>query len=126
MTTLAAVIAIIILAALSVFQIALICGAPLGRFAWGGQHRVLPPKLRIGSFSSIIIYVIFILFASTKAGIASIITNQTALNVGLWVITLYLFFGVFLNAISKSKPERNLMTPVAAVLAICFLAIALA
>ena len=42
----AAIAACILMAALAVFQAALIAGAPLGRFAWGGQHDVLPAKLR--------------------------------------------------------------------------------
>ncbi|MEW9873186.1 hypothetical protein [Arthrobacter sp. HS15c] len=49
---LAAIAACALLAALAVFQAALIAGAPLGRFAWGGQHDVLPAKLRIGSATS--------------------------------------------------------------------------
>ena len=44
---LAAIAACVILAALAIFQAALIAGAPLGRFAWGSQHSVLPTKLRI-------------------------------------------------------------------------------
>ena len=43
----------VILAALAVFQLALAAGAPLGRFAWGGSHEVLPPRLRVGSLVSI-------------------------------------------------------------------------
>jgi hypothetical protein len=50
---LAAIVACAVLAGLTVFQAALIAGAPLGRFAWGGQHDVLPAKLRIGSAVSI-------------------------------------------------------------------------
>ena len=46
------------------------------------------------------------------------------LDVGLWVMTGYLFLGVLMNAISRSKPERNVMTPVALVLAVCFLVVA--
>ena len=30
----------VVLAALAIFQLALVFGAPLGHFAWGGQHRV--------------------------------------------------------------------------------------
>ena len=49
----AAVVASVLLAGLAVFQVALIAGAPLARFAWGGQHRVLPTRLRIGSAVSV-------------------------------------------------------------------------
>ena len=45
-----------LLGALAVFQALLAFGAPLGRFAWGGQHRVLPRPLRVGSVVSIGVY----------------------------------------------------------------------
>ena len=48
----------VILLALAIFQLALALGAPLGRFAWGGQHRVLPVRLRIGSAIAIVIYAV--------------------------------------------------------------------
>ena len=41
---------------LAAFQVALACGAPLGRFAWGGAHTRLPASLRIASVVSILIY----------------------------------------------------------------------
>ena len=40
----AAVVALALLAALAVFQGLLVAGLPLGRFAWGGQHEVLPAE----------------------------------------------------------------------------------
>ena len=39
----------VLLGGLAVFQALLALGAPLGAFAWGGQHRVLPTRLRVGS-----------------------------------------------------------------------------
>ena len=48
----------VLLALLAVFQLALALGAPLGHFAWGGAHRVLPRRLRIGSLVSIVIYAV--------------------------------------------------------------------
>ncbi len=110
-----------LLVALILFQIALILGAPFGNYAWGGQHRVLPTKLRIGSASSIVIYLLFMAFLVSKSGVWNIITHEPTLTIGMWAMTGYLFFGVLLNAISRSKQERMVMVPVALVLAICFL-----
>ncbi|WP_100813256.1 hypothetical protein [Microbacterium lacus] len=39
----------VVLVGLAAFQLALALGAPWGHFAWGGQHRVLPTGVRIGS-----------------------------------------------------------------------------
>lgn len=122
----ASIIALVTLAFLSVLQFALIAGAPLGNYAWGGQHKVLPAKLRFGSACSILIYAVFASFILSKSGIWVIVTNDTILKVGLWIMTLYLSLGIFLNAISRSKRERNLMTPVSALLAATFFIVAIA
>ena len=121
----AAYIALVVLTLLAVFQIALIFGAPIGRFAWGGQHRVLPLNLRLGSLLSLVLYDTFGLFLMSKAGIWELIQDEQMLQIGLWVFTVYFALGVIMNGISRSKPERYVMTPVAAVLFICFLIVAL-
>lgn len=118
-------IALALLALLTVFQLALIFGAPYGKFAWGGQHEVLPTKLRIGSVVSICIYAVFALFLLSKSGLWVVVTHQPTLQIGVWVMTIYSALGVVMNAISRSKPEMMLMTPVAVVLSICFLFVAL-
>lgn len=120
-----AIIATSILILLIVFQIALIAGAPLGHFAWGGKNKILPVKLRIASVSSILIYILFILFILSKAHIWEVITYAPLLQTGLWVMTGYLFLGVLLNLASRSKQERYTMTLVALVLAVTFLVVAI-
>lgn len=37
---------------LTMFQLLLASGLPLGRMAWGGANRILPPNLRIASLIS--------------------------------------------------------------------------
>lgn len=120
-----AYLGIFILFGLSVFQLLLILGKPLGDFAWGGQYTVLPKKFRVASVFSIILYAIFAIFLASKAGIANIITNQSLLSVGVWVIAVYFVLGIFMNAISRSKKERAVMTPVAFLLSVVFLTVAL-
>ncbi len=113
-----AVVGVALLAALAVFQVLLVGGAPLGRFAFGGQHEVLPPRLRVGSAVAVVLYVLFALLLQ-GAGAVSVLPEGVA-DVGLWVLTGYLALGVVLNAISRSRPERLVMTPVAlALLAVC-------
>ena len=40
------------------FQLLLAAGLPLGRYAWGGAHQVLPRSLRIGSVVATFIYLL--------------------------------------------------------------------
>ena len=126
MTETYAILAAIILLALSIFQILLIAGLPIGRFAWGGAHDVLPSRLRIASVFSIILYAIFATFILSKASVVGLIDNERAISIAMWIFTAYFFLGVFMNAISRSKAERLLMTPVAFILAILYLLVTLA
>jgi hypothetical protein len=124
MTTAAALGACFLLAALAVFQAALIAGRPLGRFAWGGQHEILPRSLRIGSAVSILLYAVFVILILERAHLSQMLPDAVA-GVGTWVLTGYLTLGIFLNLISRSKPERIVMTPVCAALAGLCLVVAL-
>lgn len=114
----------VILALLAVFQAALAAGAPWGHFAWGGQHRVLPRNLRIGSISSIGIYAIIVFVAWERAGMSSLLPDIVA-QVPMWVTFAYFTIGIALNAFSRSTPERLAMTPIVFVLALLSLLIAL-
>lgn len=124
MTPLFAYAGCLVLAALAVFQAALIAGAPIGRFAWGGGHDVLPRRLRIGSVVSIILYAFFAALLLSKSGVWELFTHDRFVDTAMWVSTVYFFVGVVMNGVSRSKPERLLMTPVALVLAIVFLMVA--
>jgi hypothetical protein len=123
----AAFVAYVLLAALALFQIALAAGAPLGHLAWGGKHRVLPRGLRIASAASVLLYALFV--AIIEGAVDSLdrfgdhIPEKPA---GIWVLTAFFGVGIVANLASRSRPERFVMTPVAAVLFTCCLVIALA
>jgi hypothetical protein len=120
----AAIAATVVLAALAVFQVALAVGAPLGRFAWGGQHTVLPRGLRIGSAASVVLYGLIGATLLSRAGVIDWMSPQVA-SIAAWVVVAYFALGVVMNAISRSKPERNVMTPTVLVLAVLSLLVAL-
>jgi hypothetical protein len=117
----AAVLACAVLAGLAVFQLLLIFGAPLGRLAWGGQHRILPSRLRIGSAVSVLLYLVFGHAALARTGLAPALGSDAWYPVFTWILTAYFTLGVLMNGISRSKPERLAMTPVALLLALLFL-----
>jgi hypothetical protein len=117
--TLAAVVASALLAGLAVFQLLLAAGRPLGRFAWGGQHEVLPPTLRIGSVVSVVSYaaIVWLLWRA--------VAQPGDAGPWIWILTAYFGLGIVMNAASRSRPERLVMTPVVLVLAVSCLLIAL-
>jgi len=120
----AAIVACTILAALAVLQLALILGAPVGRFAWGGKHRVLPPVLRIGSVVAIALYALFSLILAQRAGIAAFLP-ASVVDIGVWAVLAYLGLGIVMNGVSRSLPERLVMVPVCIVLAALALIVAM-
>ena len=120
----AAIALTVILAVLAVFQLALALGAPLGRFAWGGAHRVLPTRLRIGSLVSILVYAVIAVLALDRVDLVDVVPDPVS-TVGMWVAFGYFVLGIPLNALSRSTAERYTMTPVVAVLALLSLLVAL-
>ena len=113
-----------LMVALAVFQLALIAGAPLGHFAWGGQDRVLPAGKRVGSVVSIALYALFALVVLQRAGLVEVLPGVVA-DVGVWVIVAYSALGIVMNGISRSKPERYTMAPVCVVLTVLSVIVAL-
>jgi hypothetical protein len=125
MTSIAALTFTVLIALLAIFQLALVFGAPLGRFAWGGQNDVLPPRLRRGSIIAVVLYAAFSLILLAASGVLVIPVLYPVGGLLCWMIVVYLSFGVVMNALSRSRPERFVMTPVAVVLSVCALIVAL-
>ena len=106
--TLAAAVAGLLLAVVSLFQIALALGAPLGYAAWGGQHQgVLPNRLRIASgVAGMVLYPLIILFVLASAGLIEADWLPGTGRAAMWVLTGFFTLGAFLNLVSRSKRER--------------------
>lgn len=121
----AAFLICLILFALSVFQVLLILGYPLGHFAWGGQHKILPRNLRIGSITSLFIYAFIASVVLDRAGVISIYAESFIRQSGIWILIIYFGLGILLNGISRSKAERFTMTPIVTALFLLALYIAL-
>lgn len=125
MTTFAALAACTILAGLTVFQVALAAGAPLGRYAWGGQHDgVLPSRLRLGSLLSVLVYVLVGLVLLWRAELLAPGPAEGVVRVSAWVVAGYFLLGTAMNALSRSPAERRVMTPTAAALSALSLVVA--
>lgn len=124
--TLAAYLVCIVLAGLAVFQLALALGAPLGRFAFGGANARLPIGFRVGSLASIAIYALIAVTCLDRAGVSRLWPESDTSRLLIWIIVGFFALGVAMNAISRSKPERFTMTPVALALFVLTLVIALA
>ncbi len=114
----------VLLGCLAVFQLLLVGGAPLGRYAWGGQNEVLPGRLRVGSAVAVVLYGFFALLMLQAADAVAVLPRGL-IGVAIWVLTGYFALGIAMNAASRSRRERVVMTPVVAVLTFVCLVLAL-
>ena len=121
----AAIWAAIILVAVLVFQLLLAAGLPLGRAAWGGRHTTLPAKLRLGSLVAAIILAVAVSVVLTRAGWIEMSVDASVIRIATWGFAGFFLLNTLGNVASKSLLERNVMTPVTLVLALCFLTVAL-
>jgi hypothetical protein len=123
--TIAAAIAIGLLAILAMLQLALALGAPLGAAAWGGGHPgILPRRLRIASaVAGVLVYPIIGLVVLSADGMIGAWLPFDS-TVAIWVLVVFFALGAVVNAISRSAPER-IWSPVSATLAITCAVIAL-
>ncbi len=108
------------------FQFALALGAPWGSAAWGGAHDGrLPGQLRVASLIAAVVWVLLASLMFQRAGHELIPLPFTVASWVPWVLFGLLAVGALMNLASRSRPERLLMTPVAAVLALLCLVVAL-
>lgn len=114
----------VVLAGLAVLQLALALGAPLGRLAWGGRHRVLPARLRIGSAVSVLVYALIVAIAWDRVKAIDVFPAPFS-EVAMWVVFACFVLGILMNAISRSTPERYVMVPASIVLSVLSFLIAM-
>ncbi len=120
----AAIIAVVLIAVLTVFQIALAAGVPFGAAAWGGAHPgVLPTRLRSASaVAGVVVYPPIALLILDSSGVIDI--GWSVKTVWLWVLTGFFLLGTLANAASRSKVER-FWAPVSLGVAVCCGAVAI-
>jgi hypothetical protein len=103
-----------------VLYILLALGLPYGEYAMGGKHKILPPRERIMSVISVLIQLFAIMILLHGGNIIDLGFPDKAAKVLCYVFAGYLSLNVILNLLSKSKKERLIMTPLSAIIAICF------
>jgi hypothetical protein len=123
--TLASVLAALVLSFVAIFQILLVIGLPLGGAAWGGKHRVLPPRLRIASALSSLLLGLAAWIVLARTGLVTLPWQSSVVRVGTWFVFSFLTLNTVSNFVSKSRIERMVMTPVAFICSICLLVVAL-
>jgi hypothetical protein len=110
---------------IAAFQAAIAAGAPLGRAAWGGTHVRLPQRLRVASAVAVVFWIVAALVVLARAGFDASPVPFSASRWATWILVVLLPIGAVMNAASRSPWERFLWAPIAFVLGVLCLALAL-
>jgi len=115
----AAILGALILVGLICFQLLLAAGRPLGNYAWGGAHRVLPRSLRVASVVATLIYVVAALIILEAAAVTDLVASTDLPRTAVWALAAFFGLGVVMNAISRSTKERRMALVALALSALC-------
>lgn len=110
---------------IAAFQAALALGAPLGHAAWGGRQPRLPTRFRIASAVAVVFWSLAALIVLGRAGFEVSPFPDVGERWGTWVLVVLLPVGALMNIVSSSRWERYLWGPLALVLALLTLVVAL-
>lgn len=111
---------------MSIFQLLLAFGLPMGRVAYGGKYETLPKNLRIASLIAVGIFVFGIIIVLERAEIMTLLNNPLLITIVIWILAVYFTLNVLMNIASKSQMEKRIMTPISLVIAVCCYIIAIA
>jgi hypothetical protein len=121
-----AILAAVGFIAIAIFQAALALGAPFGAAAWGGTHPGrLPTRLRVASAFACVVWLFAALVVLERGGADVDVLPAAVARWGTWALVLLLPVGAVLNLASRSRFERFVWGPVALVLGVLSLMVAL-
>ncbi|GAA1564246.1 hypothetical protein GCM10009789_16870 [Kribbella sancticallisti] len=107
----------------SLFQVAIVLGAPVGRASWGGTHvGQLPAGLRIASAVAVFFWIGAALVVLRRGGWGLLAVPEGLARWGTWALFGLLLLSALLNVASSSAWERFFWAPYVLALAVlCFL-----
>ena len=111
--------------AVSVLYILLVCGLPLGEFAMGGKHKIMPAPMRAACAVSVLVQLAAIMLILQAGHIVDIGVPDSIATGGCYVFAAYLLLNTIMNGLSRSNKEKYTMTPLSLIAAICFFLTAL-
>lgn len=108
------------------FQMGLALGMPWGAFAMGGSYPgVYPTAMRGAALAQAVIYLVLGVIVFVRAGLIAPQMLRLAI-IPAWVVVALMTASLVLNIITPSAGERMLWAPVALVMCLASLRVALA
>lgn len=125
MVAIAAGLFVVLAVFLALFQLAVALGAPWGHLTQGGGHPGrLPPANRVVAAGSALLVAAFAGVVLVRVGWLAP-AWQAALRPWVWVVVGFSALSLLANAASRSRTERALWLPVALLMVISSLVVAL-
>ncbi|MDX1379451.1 MAG: hypothetical protein R3307_11420 [Anaerolineales bacterium] len=108
------------------FQLALAAGMPWGHLAMGGRYPgKFPPQMRVGAIIQALLLAFLAMIVLSRAGVA--FQNLSNLSQSLiWAAVAISGISLIMNLFTPSKWERILWAPVAMVMTVSSIIVALA
>lgn len=97
----------------------------MGKGRLGGAHKRLPGGLRIASAVAVVLWLAAALVILARAGYGWSPIPSGVARWATWVLFGLLVAGTLMNLVSRSRLERLIQTPTAAILAILCLLVAI-
>ncbi|MCX8129713.1 MAG: hypothetical protein N3I35_06390 [Clostridia bacterium] len=103
-----------------ILYILIALGQPYGEFAMGGKYKIVPKEKRFIFGISVIVQIAAIVVVLQTAGAIPLIFSQSTTRGICFFFAAFLSLNVIANAISNSKKEKYVITPISFITAICF------
>lgn len=94
--------------ATALFQLALVLGAPMGEYAFGGQTPKLPAKYKLASAVSFFVMLAIAGHYLAQLGVFTPVLGATGNSVVNWVLVGFFALAAIMNNITKSEKEKRL------------------
>lgn len=122
----AAFILVAVQITVSLFQLALVLGAPMGEYTLGGQTQgKLSTKLRFVSAISLLVNLAIAGHYLAQTGALQTLLPEQLNQIANWALVVFTASGLVMNSISRSKKERNMWVPVLLLSLICAVIVAI-
>ena len=105
---------------IAIMTVLVACGFPLGEFTMGGQHKILPKKLRVAAVISVAIQIFAMIIILQAGDFISLWFSFKVTKYICFFFAAYLSLNTIMNMISKSRKEKYVMTPLSLIVGICF------
>lgn len=94
--------------AVALFHLAIVLGAPVGDYAYGGQHQgVLPVRFRIASVLSMFVMIAVAGHYLAQIGLFAPLLDEAGNTIANWGFVGLLALTALMNNITKSEKEKR-------------------